>query len=127
MDEIKFEVVNNETETVTDKLKRELKRFGKGVKDTASDIWQFAKNNKEDIKFYAPMIIAALGGIKCLSKGTRHESERERIDTTYYDPRTGVHWRLRRTPTNAERAELVRRQRLGEFTEDILDDMRLMR
>lgn len=78
--------------------------------------------------------LAILGALVMLGKkfikpaGIRHkEQERERIDTTYYDPSTGLHWQLTRKPTNAERAEFAERKRAGEPAEMILDDLDLLK
>lgn len=54
----------------------------------------------------------------------RHD---KKVARTYYDPSTGMHWDLRRKATNADRSEIVRRKRNGEYAEDILKDLKLIR
>jgi hypothetical protein len=38
-----------------------------------------------------------------------------------------LHWDLKRNLTNSERIELMSRKRDGEYTENILQDMRLLK
>ena len=108
------------------KIKNTLSDVWDRTKKTASDVWGWCKENREELAFMVPVFLAAATGVQKL-RGGRQESERTRIDTTYYDPSTGAHWRLKRTLTNSERAELMQRRRQGEYTEDILEDMRVLR
>lgn len=110
-----------------EKIKSSLIKVKDGVKDFMSDAWNFCKENKEELVVLVPLGLAAATGIKSLRSSTTRDSERQRIDTTYYDPCTGAHWQLRRQLTNSERAELMARRRAGEFTEDILEDMRVLK
>jgi hypothetical protein len=128
MEEIKIEefgVVDKDGKEVKNKLKKTVKKVWVTVKKVTDDIWQFCRDNKEEVAFYSSLAVTGIGAIKSLKSSK--DRERERIDTTYYDPATGAHWRLRRALTNSERAELMARRRLGEYTEDILDDMRVLR
>lgn len=106
-------------------FKQKLDAAWDTTKKAAKNGLQFVSENKEAL-FTAGTIIA---GCVAFFKGnkTQAERERERIDSTYYDPQTGAHWRLKRGLNNRERMELVRRRREGEFTEDILDDMGVLR
>lgn len=79
-------------------------------------------------------VMLAIGGVICggakLIKAVRPsaaEIHERRMDRTYYDPSTGMHWDLKRNLTNAERCEIMSRKRDGEYTEDILRDMKLMK
>ena len=110
-----------------EKIKNSLIKVKDGVKDFMSSAWKFCKENKEELVVLVPLGLAAATGIKSLRSSTTRDSERQRIDTTYYDPCTGAHWQLRRQLTNTERAELMARRRAGEFTEDILEDMRVLK
>lgn len=98
-----------------------------GTKKFLADTWAFCKDNKEDLIVLVPLGLAAARGVKHLRSTTAQDSERERIDKTYYDPSTGAHWQLKRQLNNDERAELMRRRRNGEYTEDILEDMRVLK
>lgn len=106
-------------------FKQKLDAAWDTTKRAAKNGLQFVSENKEAI-FTAGTIIA---GCVAFFKGNKTQSDRERdrIDTTYYDPTTGAHWRLKRPLSNRERMELMRRRREGEFTEDILDDMNVLR
>lgn len=106
-------------------FKQKLDAAWDTTKKAAKNGLQFVSENKEAL-FTAGTIIA---GCVAFFKGnkTQAERERERIDSTYYDPQTGAHWRLKRCLNNRERMELVRRRREGEYTEDILDDMGVLR
>lgn len=110
-----------------EKIKNSLIKVKDGVKTFMSDAWKFCKENKEELVVLVPLGLAAATGIKNLKSSTTKDSERQRIDHTYYDPTTGAHWQLRRPLTNSERAELMARRRAGEFTEDILEDMRVLK
>lgn len=68
----------------------------------------------------------AVGGIIKAIKPSAIDRHDKKVDRTYYDPSTGIHWELRRKATNNDRMALVRRRRNGEQTEDILRDLRLI-
>ena len=53
----------------------------------------------------------------------RINSERNRINHTYYDRSSGHHWQLRRKLTNRDRAIIDRRKKNGDDTFDILYDL----
>lgn len=109
------------------KVKDTLDSISKNVKSACSGIWSWVKENREDLVVLVPLFMGAVGGLKKISNKSTSQTERERIDTTYYDPQTGLHWRTRRPLTNRERAELASRKRAGEYVEDILEDMRLLK
>lgn len=96
-------------------------------KKCMGDTWKFLKENREDLVVLVPLGIAALQGVKKATQKTSRETERYRIDHTYYDPHTGRHWELKRRMTNYERLELEQRQNRGESTGPILYDMGLLR
>lgn len=108
------------------KLKNAVQNGWEVTKKAASNVWGWCKENREELAFMVPVFLAAATGIQKLRK-PKQEDERERINTTYYDPSTGAHWRLRRELNNRERAELMARRRAGEYVEDILEDMRVLR
>lgn len=119
---------------VLDENGNEIKKpFGNRVDEAwdtlklkAGEAYTWCVGHKEELIGLIPLGLGLIGLAKQL-KPTKQETERERIDTTYYDPHTGLHWQLRRKLTNDERAELARRQRLGEYTEDILERMRVLK
>lgn len=124
--------------TVIDSDGKEVKTFGEKLKDFAKKCWETVKNAArafgEWCKDHRAEAIALFSVLFTLLKKTMKtaairnaEKERERIDTTYYDPSTGLHWQLRRKPTNRERAIFAERKRQGEPAELILDDLGLLR
>lgn len=127
MDEqkVEFKVEGDNAQEQRTAFKQKLDTAWETTKKGAKNALQFVSENKEAL-FTAGTIIA---GCVAFFKGNKTQSDRERdrIDTTYYDPTTGAHWRLKRSLSNRERMELMRRRRDGEFTEDILDDMNVLR
>jgi hypothetical protein len=105
-----------------ERIKESLHKAWEETKKTASNVWTWVKDNKEDLAFIVPITLASATGLKKL-KGSPRDDNRYRIDHTYYDPVTGAHWQLRKPLNNRERSELMARRRNGEYTEDILYDM----
>lgn len=99
------------------------------VKSFVDEKWRatkkFACEHGKEIIVALPVIIGGVTGIYKTFKPTNYEQERKRIDHTYYDPSTGLHWELKRKLTNNERAELDRRRRDGEAVIDILKSMKV--
>lgn len=95
-------------------------------KEAVGKCYTWVRDNKEDLMGLIPLVFGGIGVAKAL-KPTFGERERDRKDNEYYDPCTGMRWRLKRKPTNSEWAELARRKRCGEAVEDILDDMRILK
>lgn len=111
--------------TLREKTKEKLKEAAPKVKKGAGEAWGWLKENREELVKFTPFILGAIGLVKSM-KPTATQTERQRIDHTYYDPRTGLHWQLRRPLSNSERMELERRRRLGEDAGDILSSMRVL-
>lgn len=111
--------------SIWEKTKEKLKEAAPKIKKGAGEAWEWLKDNREELVKFTPFILGAIGLVKSL-KPTATQTERERIDHTYYDPRTGLHWQLRRPLSNDERMELERRRRLGEDAGDILSSMRVL-
>lgn len=105
-------------------IKETAVEIGAKIKQGASNGWNWLKDNREDITKMIPLALGLIGLVKS-ARPTIYERERERKTEEWYDPRTGQRWTFRRKPTNYEWAEINRRQRCGEYTEDILKDMRL--
>lgn len=68
--------------------------------------------------------ILLLKASRSLVVSHRVYSERKRIDRTYYDPKTGYHWDLRRKLNNNDRNILTRRKNAGDDVYDILRDLK---
>ncbi len=109
-------------EVISEKKLKYLK-FKAKMRDKLKTGWEWCKENKEGAILIGTTAVATINGISKLSNTRRTEEKR----LEYYDPHTGAHWQLKRRLTNEERAELMRRQRAGEFTEDILEDMRVLK
>lgn len=113
--------------TAKQRAKEILTEVGRKTKAALSSGWQFVKENREDLVVLVPLGVAAVTGLKKATQKTTVDSERYRIDHTYYDPHTGRHWELKRKMTNYERMELEERQAAGELTGHILRDMRILK
>lgn len=113
--------------TAKQRAKEILTTVGSKTKKALASGWSFVKENREDLVVLVPLGVAAISGLKKATQKTTADSERYRIDHTYYDPRTGRHWELRRKMTNYERMELEERQAAGELTGRILESMRLLK
>lgn len=114
--------------------------FFERIKTRSRDLWFSVKSKVMDfvgkvkswaptIIVYIPYIVEAVLALMVLAKPflpNRRDKERDRIDHTYYDPSTGLHWRLKRKLTNRERIELERRRRDGESVGEILSDMNVL-
>jgi hypothetical protein len=123
-------IVVDVPESKWDKVKNKVKNVKVKVKNKARDVKTWATENKDEAVALAGMAIygmVELGRVIKKLEPTAEEKKQKRIDTTYYDPSTGIHWRLRRKLDNDERMELVRRQRNGEYTEDILEDLGVLK
>lgn len=74
---------------------------------------------------------AVLGGVKIYDAITvrqrRKAAMRYEDRRIYYDPSTGLRWRLRHNLSNRENAELTRRKANGEPVDEILRDMRVLK
>lgn len=114
-----------------EKAKRDAQAFGRKAweqaKDGAAKVGYFVKENRELVAIGVPVVIAGIKSGQSLIVNRRMKTERDRIDHTYYDPSTGFHWELRKKPTNADRAEILRRRKAGQDTYDILRQMGLIK
>lgn len=119
-------------------MKEKIEQAAKDAKEFAGKAWgqakgaaskagYFVKENKEMVAMGIPLAIATVKAGQSLVVNRRVKGERNRIDHTYYDPSTGFHWELRRKPSNADRAEILRRRKAGQETYDILKQMGLIR
>ena len=112
-------------------VKDRISEFGRKAKrealDAGSRALEFANRNRELIVIGAPVLIATIKSGQSLVVNRRLRNERSRIDHTYYDPSTGMHWELRRKATNADRAEILRRKKDGQDVYTILRQMKLIK
>ena len=114
-----------------EKAKKKAKDFGRKAIGEAKrfgiEAVEFANRNKEVLIVAAPVVIAGIKSRQSLMVNRRIKGERKRIDHTYYDPQTGMHWELKRKASNADRAEILRRKKAGQDVYDILRQMNLIR
>lgn len=109
--------------TIGDKLKEGAKKAAKKLEP----VGRYVTEHPMETLAALASALAVGKTAKTLFGKTSAERERERIDHQYYDPRTGAHWQLTRQLSNRERAELMARQRSGEYTEDILEDLGVLK
>lgn len=84
-------------------------------------------NNPEKILAGIAVGVAVANATKSLVVSHRNSRERARIDRTYYDPSTGMHWELRRKATNADRIAIMNGKANGQSIVDILVERRLIK
>lgn len=102
-----------------------MEKFKDKVTDAKDKTVDFVKEHWFELMIFVPMGFKAVSSCSksIRSMGpTQYEKERYRKDTTYFDPRTGIRWRLKRKLTMAETMELERR-RDYENVGDILKSM----
>ena len=113
-----------------EKLKDKLNEAKEKVSEKASEAINWTKDNWQAVLAGAavaiPLATSAVKLVKSL-KGSAADRHEDRMKNCYYDPSTGLHWDLKRMPSNSERIELMKRKRDGEYTEDILMDMKLLK
>lgn len=123
MNEIKVTVLDNNGDVVNPTFKERAQAAWDVFKRKVTPIVDWVRRNPKEALGWALAIFGIIkAGRRALGK-TATEKERHIIQHQYYDPHTGHHWILRRPLTNLERSELAYRQRNGEYTEDILDDL----
>lgn len=126
----KFEYVVVDDRSKEEKLKDKLNETKEKVSEKASEAINWTKNNWQAVLAGAavaiPLATSAVKLVKSL-KGSAADRHEDRMKNCYYDPSTGLHWDLKRMLSNSERIELMKRKRDGEYTEDILMDMKLLK
>lgn len=126
----KFEYVVVDDRTKEEKLKDKLNEAKEKVSEKASEAINWTKDNWQAVLAGAavaiPLATSAVKLVKSL-KGSASDRHEDRMKNCYYDPSTGLHWDLKRMLSNSERIELMKRKRDGEYTEDILMDMKLLK
>lgn len=124
--------------TVIDKDGKEVKSFKDTLKEYAKKAWDgikaavkaasdWCRKHRGEAIMLASILFTLLKRTMKTAAIRNAEKERNRIDTTYYDPSTGLHWQLRRKPTNRERMIFSERKRQGEPAEVILTDLGLLK
>lgn len=122
--------VDTGKETLKDKVTRLWGNAKCWCSNRLGEAKRWAEDHWMDLLKAIPYVLSAVaGGIKIakMLKGSAADRHEDRMNKVYYDPSTGLHWDLKRNMTNAERSELMSRKRGGEFTEDILKDMRILK
>lgn len=126
----KFEYVVIDDRSKEEKLKDKLNEAKEKVSEKASEAINWTKDNWQAVLAGAavaiPLATSAVKLVKSL-KGSAADRHEDRMKNCYYDPSTGLHWDLKRMLSNSERIELMQRKRDGEYTEDILMDMKLLK
>lgn len=121
---------------VDGELVREFNSIGERIKYNAKEAFrktgEWAKEHKKEVSIITT--IAAVTGIKIIGtkmyrklNPTNAQIERDRIDHTYYDPSSGLHWDLKRRLTNLERSRVDEARRNGTPVYDILKAMKVLK
>lgn len=113
--------------TAKERAKELAQKAWDGTKHCLSSAWTFCKDNREDLVVLVPLGIGAITGLKKATQKRAVDTERERINYSYYDPRHKRYWDLKRPMNNWERLELEERQQAGELTGHILQSMGLLK
>lgn len=79
-------------------------------------------NNPEKILVAISSVAAVLRASQSIVVSHRVKTERKRMERSYYDPSSRMHWDLKRKLNNYEKSELIRRRKDGENVYDILHD-----
>lgn len=125
-------IIVNEDGTTDEKamMREEAKDFLHNAAETGKGLlkeaWKFTTENKENLMFVIGLGGAAATVLKKLNNGGQSD-DRYRTDNSVYDPVTHTRFWLRRSMTNSERVEYVRRVRNGEYTDEVLESMGLLR
>ena len=126
MKNMRFVVIDENGKEVKPTLKEMLTDTLKAAKVKGKELVSWAKEHKEEIATASTIAAAAYGFIK-KKQPTQYERERNRIDHTYYDPSSGMHWQLTRPMTNQERGRIQQRKKNGEDMYYILFSMGLIK
>lgn len=121
---------------VDGELVREFDSKGERIKYNAKEAFrktgEWAKEHKKEVSIIT--MIATATGIKIIGtkmyrtlNPTNAQIERDRIDHTYYDPSSGLHWDLKRRLTNLERSRVDEARRNGTPVYDILKAMKVLK
>ena len=111
----KIETAKQNVKDFAGKVRSEAEALGARTVD-------FVIENKELCIAAIPVVVGALKVGQ-----SQIVSHRQRIQRTYYDPSSGMHWELKRKATNNDRAEILRRKAEGEDVYTILRQMNLIR
>lgn len=123
-------IVVNDTRSFREKVRDKLSEAKTKLKNKAGEAGRWIMDHAETILKLTPVVLAiATGTVKFIRtvRGSAADRHEDRMGKCYYDPSSGFHWELKRKLTNDERVEISRRKRDGEFTEDILKSMRVLK
>lgn len=121
---------------VDGELVREFDSKGERIKYNAKEAFrktgEWAKEHKKEVAAITTAVVIA--GVKIIGtkmyrklNPTNAQIERDRIDHTYYDPSSGLHWDLKRRLTNLERSRVDEARRNGTPVYDILKAMKVLK
>ena len=110
-----------------DKVSTKFNIARKRVRYFKIEAKRFVDENPEIIFASIPIAVAAIKTGQSMVVSHRIAAERKRIDKTWYDPKTGMHWNLKRKLTNSEQGEILRRKEAGQDAYDILSSMNLLK
>lgn len=119
-------------EEIKEKAKNKAGRAKKWCSDRYWDAKTMWTYHKDEIIGAAGLATSAvLGGVKIYDAITvrqrRKAAMRYEDRKIFYDPSTGMRWRLKRNLSNQQNKELARRKANGESVGDILADMGLLK
>lgn len=127
MEEIKLTILDENGDVVEETIADKAKRLLEKAKAKAKPATDYLREHPREALAGAAAILALSKTAKSLFGKSSTEKRQDTVLHQYYDPKTGLHWQLRRPLTNGERIELMRRKRNGEFVEDILDDFGVLK
>lgn len=125
-----MEIKVNDTRTFKEKIHDTIEEAKFKVTDATTRAKEWVREDPQRAITAFSVAAGTIGlAIKIVSlvKPTAAEMHERRMDKTYYDPSTGMHWDLKRNLTNSDRIEIMERKREGEYTEDILRDMKVLK
>lgn len=123
-------IIVNDKRTLKEKIRDKFSEVKTALKNKAGEAVRWVADHGETILKVTPILLAiATGTVKFIKavRGSAADRHEDRMRKCYYDPSSGFHWDLKRNLTNEERIEISRRKREGEFTEDILTSMRVLK
>lgn len=120
MDENKFEQFKADTSV-------KLGEIWNGTKQIVVDAVNWGFENPEKVVMILGISASILKASQSLIVSHRVRMERARIDHTWYDPSTGMHWQLCRKATNADRAMILKMKQSGMDAYTILKQLRLIK
>lgn len=98
----------------------------KGIKYYLNSACQFIRENKDVFIILTPIVLSTNKLIKTFKPTDTYKTYEDR-SYYYYDPHTGIRWRLKKPLTNAQNEQIMARRRQGEDIYVILSSMRCLK